>query len=284
MSKRVKVALAVAAASAAVGVALSMPACEGVPLTAAPGTTITLTANPTFVPANGGVSVVTAILVEPAGTFVPDGTEVFFYTNLGRVDPSGQSVNGFVRVNFVSDARSGTANVCCVSGGPAPAPSGSPTPTPTPTAAAGADGVAARSTSPGRVIAATDIAADTNQACTTITVGNPNAARVQVTANPPVLASDRSSTIVASVFDANGNPVQSVPVIFDLSVTAGAPFQEFLDSGGAPRFTDSNGQAFDTLTTKAPNGTLQKTVTVTATTANGQTNSTTVTINYGTGR
>ena len=102
-SRGLAVGLALLAAGAAVGII----ACESVPLTAAPGTSMTLIANPTFVIANGGVSVVTAILVEPAGTFVPDGTEVFFFTDLGRVDSSGKTVNGVARVNFVADARSG---------------------------------------------------------------------------------------------------------------------------------------------------------------------------------
>lgn len=286
MSKRVEVAFAFAAVSAAVGAALCMPACEGVPLTAAPGTQITLTANPTIVPAYGGVSVLTAVLIEPAGTFVPDGTEIFCYTDLGRVDPSGKSVDGFVRVNFVSDARSGTANVCCVSGGPAPAPSGSPSPTPTPTPAAGANGVTARSTTPGRVIAAGDIATDVNQDCTKITVGTAQPASVVVTANPPVLAQNRSAAIVANVFDGQGNPVQNVPIIFkaDLSSGTSAPLTEFLDSGGAPRFTDSNGQAFDTLTSRVANGTLTKVVTVTATPSAGTAGTVDVTVFYGTGR
>ena len=127
MSKRttLTLGLAVAAASAA----LLMPACESVPLTAAPGTSLTLIANPEFVIANGGISVVTAILVEPAGTFVPDGVEVFFFTNLGRVDASGKTVNGVARVNFVSDARSGEATVTAISGGPAPAPTATAAPT-----------------------------------------------------------------------------------------------------------------------------------------------------------
>ncbi len=285
MSKRVKVAIALAAVTAAVGAALSMPGCEGVPLTAAPGTTMTLSTNPTFVPANGGVSLVTAILVEPAGTFVPDGTEIFCYTNLGRVDSSGKSVDGFVRVNFVSDARSGTATVCCVSGGPAPAPSGSPSPTPTP--ATGAVGVTARAATPTRVVAASDFAADTNQACTTITVGTAMPTKVVVTANPQVLAQDRSATIVANVFDTNGNPVQNVPIIFTAEQGTGttpAPLTEFLDSGGAPRFTDSNGQAFDTLTSHVANGTLSKVVTVTATPPAGSSATVDVTVFYSTGR
>ena len=109
MSKRKRLTLGVALAGAC-AIAL-MPACESVPLTAAPGTMMSLIANPEFVIANGGVSVVTAILVEPAGTFAPDGTEVFFFTSLGRVDASGKTTNGVARVNFVSDTRSGLALV-----------------------------------------------------------------------------------------------------------------------------------------------------------------------------
>jgi hypothetical protein len=120
MSKRMALTLGLALSAA--GVALLTPACESVPLTAPPGTSLTMIANPTFVIANGGLSVVTAILVEPAGTFVPDGTEVFFFTDLGRVDASGKTVNGVARVNFVSDSRSGIAHVIGISGGPAPSP------------------------------------------------------------------------------------------------------------------------------------------------------------------
>jgi hypothetical protein len=233
------------------------------------------------------VSVVTAILVEPAGTFVPDGTEIFCYTDLGRVDPSGKSVDGFVRINFVSDARSGTANVCCVSGGPAPAPSGSPSPTPTPVA--GAIGVTAKSTTPGRVVAAGDTATTDNQACTTITVGTTISTKVVVTANPPVLAQDRSASIVATVYDGSGNPVQNVPIIFTVDLGSGgtgtAPvLTEFLDSGGAPRYTDSNGQAFDTLTSRVANGTVSKVVVVTATPPVGGGVPVNVTVFYSVGR
>ena len=61
--------------------------------------------------------------------------------------------------------------------------------------------------------------------------------------------------------------MQNVPVVFSLE--RHDLIEETLDSGGAPQFTDSNGQAFDTLRTRAPVGGVQKTVTVTATTANG---------------
>jgi len=257
MSRRKWLTLGVALAGAAV-VAL-MPACESVPLTAAPGTSMTLIANPTFVIANGGVSVVTAILVEPAGTFVPDGVEVFFFTNLGRVDASGKTVNGVARVNFVSDARSGKARVTAISGGPAPAPSATPTPT---TQKTGTPGIAAA----GDGAAAGDAAGAENSAFVDISIGSALPTRVLVTASPQRITTPRQAAITATVYDKSGNPVQNVPVVFSLS---GALIEETLESGGGQLFTDSSGQVHDTLRTRAPVGGLQKTVTVTATTANG---------------
>jgi len=258
-SRKLAVGLALLGAGAAAGII----ACESVPLTAAPGTSMQLIANPEFVIANGGVSVITAILVEPAGTFVPDGTEVFFFTNLGRVDASGKTRNGVARVNFVSDSRSGTARVDAISGGPSTGPA--PTPSPSPAAKAGTPSIDA----------AGDSAGADNSDFTLITIGSAQPTKVLVTADPQRITSPRQSAITANVFDKNGNPVQNVPVIFSLKAS---PLQETLDSGGAPQFTDSNGQAFDTLRTKAPVGT-PKDVTVTATTATGEEKSVIVTVN-----
>lgn len=262
-SRGLAVGLALLAAGAAVGII----ACESVPLTAAPGTSMTLIANPTFVIANGGVSVVTAILVEPVGTFVPDGTEVFFFTDLGRVDSSGKTVNGVARVNFVADARSGNATVTAISGGPAPAS------TPTPAATQGGVTASAAGVTAAAAAVGLSAAAGQNSATVQISIGSTLPTRVQVAANPQRITSPRQSTITATVFDQFGNPVQNVPVAFSLS---GSLIEETLASGGAPQFTDSNGQARDTLVTKAPVGGVQKTVTVAATTANGIEGSVTV--------
>ena len=259
MSKRMRLTLG--AVLSAAGLALTMPACESVPLTAAPGTSMTLIANPEFVIANGGVSVVTAILVEPAGTFVPNGTEVFFFTNLGRIDASGKTVNGVARVNFVSDARSGNATVTAISGGPAPAP----VPSATPAGSIPASGSASASSVGVSVPAfgALAIAADQNSASTTIHIGSALPALVVVRADPTIVTIGRPATIRASVFDQFGNPVQNVPVSF--SVSAG-PAR--LESGGATLYTNSNGEVTDTLrATTTP--TASTTVTVTATPAHG---------------
>ncbi len=243
------------------GLALLAVSCEKVPLTAPAGTGIFLQANPTFVVANGGTSVVTALLTEPAGTLVPDGTVVMFFATLGRIDSEGKTRNGVANVNFVADSRSGIATITAWSGGPAPAPSASPSPSSDATATG------------------------TGNASIAITIGSKLPTTVVVTANPQVLAAARQALITANVFDQYGNPVQNVPVIFSVSAESTVALQEFLDSGGSPRYTDSNGQAFDTLTTRAPAGTTSsKTVTVTATLPVAvDATPATVTVYYGTG-
>jgi hypothetical protein len=200
-----------------------------------------LQANPTFVVANGGTSVVTALLTEPAGTLVPDGTVVLFFTNLGHIDPRGETVDGVARVNFVADSRSGTAVVTAWSGG------------------------AAAATTPTTTMPTADTATGTGSASVQITIGSALPKLVVVTADPQRLSltTGRQSSIAANVFDGSGNPVQNVPIIFAL--VGDKTLQETLDSGGAPQFTDSNGRCFDTLRTRAALGGEPRAVTVNAT-------------------
>jgi hypothetical protein len=203
---------------------------------------------------------------------VPDGTEVFFFTDLGRVDASGKTVNGVARVNFVSDSRSGVAHVTGISGGPAPSP-----PTTTTTLASspfsqplafgtgvnpGAAGIGARAPT---LAASTSIAAGQNSDMVDITIGSALPALVLVSADPQRIRTPGNSRLTATVFDAVGNPVQNVPVSF--SISEGDPVEERLDSGGALLYTNANGQVFDVLRTQALPGFLQKPVIVTATTA-----------------
>ena len=199
--------------------------CAGALMTAAPGSTLTLIANPDSVPANGGVSILTALVIEPAGTTVPDGTVVQFFTNLGRVEPrEGKTKDGVARVNFISDGRSGRAHVTAVSGGaavaPAPSPSASPAPQPI----------------TGAATASVDIL-----------VGGAQGLRVFVTADPSRITESRSTHIIANVFDSNGNPMANIPVIFEVQSN---PFTEFMDSQGNPLFTDTNGRAEDVMRTR----------------------------------
>src|SRR5262245_6302275 len=76
----------------------------------------TLVANPTFIAANGDVSVISGLLIDGTGNPVPDGTVVQFFTTLGKIQEQGKTNDGVVRVNLVSDGRSGTASVTAFSG------------------------------------------------------------------------------------------------------------------------------------------------------------------------
>ncbi len=244
--------------------------CGSVPLTAPGGSTILGQANPDFVIANGGVSVITALVTAPNGNLVANGTNVFFLTDLGRIDASVQTRDGMARANFVSDSRSGTAHIQIWSGGAA---SANPTPAPTPTPTPGGFGApapasfGARSFGGGAASLPMGAAAvsGVGSVQVSVNVGSALPAHIIVTADPDHITSPRHATIVANVFDTNGNPVQNVPIIFSVAAAGGAALQETLASGGVPQFTDSNGQAFDQLNTRAPNGTSQTTVTVTAT-------------------
>lgn len=93
-----------------------LASCQGAYLTAPPDSFIDVSANPPFVAAHGGVSEITAFVVEPAGTYVPDGTVVRWTTDLGSIDAETRTRRGMASARFVSDARSGTATIRAFSG------------------------------------------------------------------------------------------------------------------------------------------------------------------------
>lgn len=177
---------------------------EGAYLTAPPDSLIDVTANPSFVAAHGGVSEITAFVIEPAGTYVPDGTVVRWTTNLGSIDPETRTRRGVATARFVSDARSGIATIRAFSGS----------------------------------VSAPEF---------TITVGNARVAALRLRAVPQRITISNSTHVIATVVDASGNPVPNVPVTFRV---VDNPATEFLDSAGAPIFTNNNGEAEDVLRTR----------------------------------
>ena len=223
--RRVVSRVAMAGAMAAL---VGAPACDDVPQLAPPEATMTVFAAPSNVPASGGVSVITAIVTEVIGTPVPDGTVVQFFTDLGTIDREGRTKDGVARVNFVSDTRSGTANITAVSG---PVTGG-----------------------------------------TAVAVGEAVASRMIVTADPPFIKLSVSKTthIIATVLDSNGNPVPNIGVIFTVSTTT-----ELMEPAGTPVYTDSNGRAEAVLRTKR---TTPGSVVVNVQTLGGVTGSITVSI------
>ena len=97
-------------------VAASTLSCGQAILSAPTGSLLFMTVNPPFITANGDTAIVSVLVVEPAGTPVPDGTVVQFFTTLGRIQEQGKTNDGVARVNLISDARSGTARVSAFSG------------------------------------------------------------------------------------------------------------------------------------------------------------------------
>jgi hypothetical protein len=260
-----------------VALALSHVTCHQVILTAPPGSTMTLFANPEFIAAHGDVSVITAFLMEANGTPVADGTVVQFFTNLGKIQEQAKTNDGVARVNLISDSRSGTATVSAFSGGGTGGGGGTTTTTTTLTTGPNR-GPAGIGTSGKSVAAGSSLGAVAASASVDVIIGSARPARVVVTANPSRLTSSRSTEIVANVFDENGNPIANVPVIFSVSAT-GRTSTETMDSGGAPIFTDTNGRASDVMRTRYSRDAVPTTATVTATLPNGISNSVIVVIN-----
>jgi hypothetical protein len=246
--------------------------CNQAIMTAPPGSSLSCFANPEFIATNGDTSVISALVVEPAGTVVADGTVVQFFTNLGHIQEQGKTNDGVARVNLISDTRSGTATITAVSGGGAPAtnPSGTPTPAPTPTPAGRAAGVTAAGTG---AIAAVGATADASATCSVV-IGSARPKTIIIVADPPRITGSgpaRQSRIAATVFDEFGNVVVHVPVIFTITEPTGADATENMASGGTPVYTDTNGQAIDFLQTRYPADADPKVVQVTATVPVGAT-------------
>jgi hypothetical protein len=268
-----------------VGTGVAVTRCGQVILTAPAGSRLVLEANPPFIEAHGGVSVITAVVIEPAGTPVPDGTVVQFFTTLGRIDEQGRTNDGVARVNLLATSLSGVASVTAVSGGEAPEPTTTSTSTATTsTTRPGATttttmgpGVTTSTTRPPSGLptgprSSLGFAEGEGQATMTVAIGSARPVQSFVTADPPRVTAQRPSRITVIVIDASGNPVANVPVFFSIRAPTGT---ETLDSGGDPVFTDNNGMAFDTLRTTASAG-AARSVIVDARAANGVTNSVTV--------
>ena len=226
-----------------VALALGQWTCHQAILTAPPGSTISLFANPEFIAAHGDASVITAFVVEGNGTPVADGTVVQFFSNLGRIQEQAKTNDGVARVNLISDSRSGTATVTACSGGGG----GGGTPTTTTTTLTGAPSLGLGSGS----LAGPALAAAAACATQDVHIGSTRPVAVFVTANPSRITDSRSTHVFATVIDEFGNPVANVPVIFRVTNSAAT---EFMDSQGSPIFTDTNGRAEDVMRTRRPRG------------------------------
>lgn len=256
------------------GLVLAGSSCHQSIMTAPPGSTITMVANPTFIPAFGGVSVITAVVYDGTGQPVADGTVVQFFTNLGRVDEQGRTNDGVAKVNLVADGRSGKATVTGLIGGgviPAPSGTGSATPTPTPTPGTNsAPGPLAGGATTADAAAAASSAGATRTAAASddveVDIGTALPRFVLLSAEPRNISpsAPRYTTLTATVFGDSGNPIANIPVVFSILTRSDPDFSESLESGGRPVFTDTNGQARDRLFTSTPRDARSRTVDVQA--------------------
>jgi len=212
---------------AATGLLAAMAACAGVLFTAPPGSSCSLNANPPFVASDGGVSNITALVIEPAGTTVSDGTVILFFTDIGMIDPQGKTRDGIARVNFTSDSRSGVAHISAICGGAGPTvtPSTSPSASPVPVTGGGGG---------------------SGSATATVTVGNVRVkAVVGIRADPPRITTSNSTHVFSRAIDENGNGIPNA-VMFFYVVTD--PATERFEVTG-PVFTNQSGEAEDVLRT-----------------------------------
>lgn len=185
-----------------VAVASLTVACESTPLLAPTGSTITLTTGVTALPVNGSTEII-AQVIEAAGTPPHSGTHITFLSTLGTVVPPEAETNetGRVIVRFLAGDANGTATITATSGG----------------ATTGTNGAIK------------------------IAVGTAAVGRVTVSANPAsVPTNGGTTTIIADVFDINGNVLTNAPVSF--TTTAGS----LSNSVG---ITNAIGRATTTLTT-----------------------------------
>jgi hypothetical protein len=104
------------AGALALVVALASASCGQALLLAPVGSTMAISVNPPFIAAHGDTAIVSVLVIEPAGTPVPDGTVVQFFTTIGVIPEQGKTNDGVVRVILQSDTRSGTAKVTAFSG------------------------------------------------------------------------------------------------------------------------------------------------------------------------
>ena len=107
---------------------------------------------------------------------------------------------------------------------------------------------------------------------TSVTIGGLDVELVVVRAEPSIITTGRSSRIVATVIDVDGNPVANVPVVFTVPGNA-----EFMENSGRPVFTNNNGEAEDVLRTRRAAGFVGSVV-VTATVLNADATSGTTTV------
>ena len=231
--------------------------CHQTLLLAPEGSSMDCFPNPDSIPAERGVSVVSCHILDGTGNPVPDGTVVQFFTTLGRIQEQGRTNDGVARVNFESTGRSGQAAITAFSGGESTGGGGGSSTTVPTTTLPVQRGFGA---SDGRVTTALSGIAVSDSF--PIFIGNANAADIFLAADPPRITENRPAHDHGDVTDDVRQPgPRRAGLLLRLDGQrpgdghrdphpGGAAPTESLDSQGQPVFTETNGQARDTLRTR----------------------------------
>jgi hypothetical protein len=185
--------------------------CDSAIPTAPAGTILTISANPSQISLNGS-STITVVGRKPNGSPLNEGTEIFFSTDLGSVNPAVTAVDedGVARTTLRGDGRVGTAAVEARVG--------------TGSGGEGGSGIATVQVLVGRAAGAVSLQA------TPSSIPDDN--------------EDHSVQLLAVVRDSNGQPLADAPVNFQTDLGS-------LASGGSFKTTNAAGEARDTVTVTA---------------------------------
>jgi hypothetical protein len=173
----------------------------GVPLTATEGAELNITANPTAIPVFGGVSTITVVGfkgAEDGGGPLPDGTQIFFTTDVGVIEERVEMRSGIAKAYLRSDGRAGTATIAARSGA----------------------GISKELVDGVLIGNATGI--------NILLTANP----------PTVVSPNFTTELVATVFDNDNNRMADVPVIFTTSAGALASMSTTLRTNAAGQAID----------------------------------------------
>jgi PKD repeat protein len=172
-----------------------IPGCKKAVLIAVENSVLHVSVNPSSIPV-GGTSTVKVVGNKPSGTPLPDGTVVYFSSDIGSIDGRAETLDGIAYAAFRSDDnRSGTANIVVTSGN-----------------------------------------AQMSPETVTITVGGSTLSTLSVSADPQVLSAGGGiSTIRVIARDENLNPVSGVPVTLttDAGQLASSGAVLYTDNDGA---------------------------------------------------
>jgi PKD repeat protein len=206
-------------------------ACDSATPTAPSGTILTITANPSQISLNG-TSQITVIGRRPDGNPLNPGTEIFFSTSRGTINPTVTTVNdaGIASAVLRGDGRVGaatvTASISTTSGGGGGDEED------------GEGGMTGSTTGIGSVSTSVQIG---ELASSVSLQATPSSVSVTPTGSG---GSAQTVSLLALVRDSSGQPLADVPVNFQTDLGT-------LASGGSFRNTNSQGEARDTLTVSA---------------------------------